>query len=127
MEGLGLDGTFEPLNAVPYCSWPLRTPAYCAVSSRVAYDRRKANLPSKQFHHLPYGHPRWETVRVHDYICNPLTSDRELPRVQIRHTWTDALIIERHILLAHNQTAYAFLPVPGGELVAEFRSPRLSD
>lgn len=43
------------------------------------------------------------------------------------NTWIDAIVIERHVFLVHDQPANTFLPVPRREFVTKFRSSRLSD
>jgi len=66
------------------------------------------SLPREQLEHLADCHARGKAVRVHDYIGGY------------------AGVCEGHVFLVHNDADNAFLAVPRGELVAQFRTPRLS-
>mmetsp|Transcript_15575 Transcript_15575/g.49692 ORF Transcript_15575/g.49692 Transcript_15575/m.49692 type:complete len:272 (-) Transcript_15575:997-1812(-) len=86
-----------------------------AVDHRVARERRPAPAPPVKDRRLAgnelvqqtHRHARRDTVRV---------------EANVRH---DALLVERHVLLAQDQTAHALLPVAGRKLVAELWPPHM--
>lgn len=60
---------------------------------------------------------------VHDGICQKVS--QYLGTKQRIHTGINSLVIERHVLLVHNQPTYALLSMPRRELVSQFRSTSL--
>lgn len=68
-------------------------------------------------------------MRIHDRICSYDYSVSYALYIHARNVLTrnNALIIEWHIFLIHNQATDTLLPVPRGEFVSQFRATRLSN
>mmetsp|Transcript_40875 Transcript_40875/g.128065 ORF Transcript_40875/g.128065 Transcript_40875/m.128065 type:complete len:675 (-) Transcript_40875:1998-4022(-) len=66
-----------------------------------------AGLAGEQLDHLSHGHSARETVRVHDEVR------------------ADAVVVEGHVLLRHDDAADALLAVAAGELVADLGAAAL--
>mmetsp|Transcript_1723 Transcript_1723/g.6742 ORF Transcript_1723/g.6742 Transcript_1723/m.6742 type:complete len:315 (-) Transcript_1723:2468-3412(-) len=81
----------------------------CIVEGRAVPEKplQDRGFGADTLEHLANGHARGEAVRIHDEV------------------WTPPLLIEGHVLLAHDEPDDALLAVPRGELVADLRTPCL--